>query len=83
MIDNLLSLNNLSVALPDGADRNFAIEKISLTLKTGETVCVVGESGSGKSLTAKAIMGLLPAPHVRVASGEILFDGEDLVKVDY
>ena len=83
MTDNLLTLNNLSVALPDGADRDFAIEKISLTLKTGETVCVVGESGSGKSLTAKAIMGLLPAPHVRVASGEILFDGEDLVKVDY
>ena len=83
MTDNLLTINNLSVALPDGADRNFAIEKISLTLKTGETVCVVGESGSGKSLTAKAIMGLLPGPHVRVASGEILFDGEDLVKVDY
>ena len=81
--DNLLTINNLSVALPDGADRNLAIDNISLALKSGETVCVVGESGSGKSLTAKAIMGLLPAPHVRVANGEILFDGEDLVKVDY
>ena len=83
MTKSLLTINDLSVVLPDGADRSFAIKNISLALRAGETVCVVGESGSGKSLTAKAIMGLLPAPHVRVANGEILFDGEDLVKVDY
>ena len=83
MSDNLLSINNLSVALPEGADRDFAIKDISLSLKSGETVCVVGESGSGKSLTAKAIMGLLPAPHVRITDGEIMFDGQDLVQVDY
>ena len=83
MSNYLLSINNLSVALPKGADRDFAIKDISLALKSGETVCVVGESGSGKSLTAKAIMGLLPAPHVRIAEGEIMFDGQDLVQVDY
>ena len=83
MTDNLLTIKDLSVVLPDGADRTLAIKNISLALRAGETVCVVGESGSGKSLTAKAIMGLLPAPHVRVANGKILFDEEDLVKVGY
>ena len=46
-------------------------------------MCIVGESGSGKSLTARAVMGLLPAPHVRVEKGEINFDGEDIVKISY
>ena len=54
-----------------------------MSLRGGETVCIVGESGSGKSLTARAIMGLLPAPHVRVGGGIIDFGGEDLTKVDY
>lgn len=83
MTKKLLSIKDLSILLPEGSDRKFAIQNVNLELKAGETVCVVGESGSGKSLTAKAIMGLLPAPHVRVGSGEILFNGEDLVKVNY
>ena len=49
MTANLLKINELSVLLPEGADRNFAIQNISLDLKSGETLCVVGESGSGKS----------------------------------
>ena len=83
MRENLLRINDLSVQLPAGSERAFAIQNISLDLKSGETVCVVGESGSGKSLTAKAVMGLLPAPHVSVSNGQILFDGEDLVRVEY
>ena len=83
MTKPLLTIKDLSVSLPEGADRTFAIEDVNLTLKAGETLCVVGESGSGKSLTAKAIMGLLPAPHVKVTSGSINFEQEDLVKVSY
>lgn len=79
----LLSISDLSILLPDGADRSNAVAEVALTLHSGETVCIVGESGSGKSLTARAIMGLLPAPHVRVGSGVIDFGGEDLTKVDY
>ena len=60
MSDPVLSIENLSLALPAAGDRPFAIENLSLTVSAGETLCVVGESGSGKSLTALAVMGLLP-----------------------
>jgi peptide/nickel transport system ATP-binding protein len=77
----LLSIDDLSILLPEGSDRQYAVQGASLKLHAGETVCVVGESGSGKSLTARAVMGLLPAPHVRVGSGAINFNGEDVTKV--
>ena len=83
MTKKLLSISDLSILLPTGADRQYAVQDINLELNTGETVCVVGESGSGKSLTARAVMGLLPAPHVRVGKGEIIFGGKDLTKVTY
>ncbi|MDB2498232.1 ABC transporter ATP-binding protein [Alphaproteobacteria bacterium] len=83
MTKKLLSINDLSILLPTGADRQYAVQDIDLELNAGETVCVVGESGSGKSLTARAVMGLLPAPHVRVGKGEIIFGGKDLTKVTY
>ena len=50
-------------------------------LAPNEILCVVGESGSGKSLTARAVMGLLPRPHVHIAEGSIHFGDEDLAKV--
>ncbi len=77
----LLSIDDLSILLPEGSDRDYAVQGASLQLHAGETVCIVGESGSGKSLTARAVMGLLPAPHVRVGSGAINFNGEDVTKV--
>ncbi|MDC0062866.1 ABC transporter ATP-binding protein [Candidatus Puniceispirillum sp.] len=83
MTQKLLSINELSILLPTGADRQYAVQDIGLELHAGETVCVVGESGSGKSLTARAVMGLLPAPHVRVDKGEIIFGDEDITKVSY
>ena len=83
MTKKLLSISDLSILLPIGADRQYAVQDIDLELNAGETVCVVGESGSGKSLTARAVMGLLPAPHVRVGKGEIIFGAEDLTKVTY
>ncbi|MEM7487585.1 MAG: ABC transporter ATP-binding protein [Pseudomonadota bacterium] len=77
----LLDIRGLHVALPPGSDREHAVEDVSFTVGEGEIVCVVGESGSGKSLTARAVMGLLPEPKVRVSAGEIDFDRRDLLKL--
>lgn len=80
MTDNLLKISNLDIALPDGSERELAVENLNIDLSPGETLCIVGESGSGKSLTARALMGLLPAPHVRVQQGSISFCDEDLTQ---
>src|SRR5690348_15548440 len=75
----LLAIKNLTIALPPGADRPLAVEEVSLEVSSKEIVCIVGESGSGKSLTAHAVMGLLPGRVVATA-GSILFDGTDLLR---
>ncbi|MCP4767314.1 MAG: ABC transporter ATP-binding protein [Gammaproteobacteria bacterium] len=80
MTGKLLEINNLYITLPAGAERSHAVEDLSLELSPGETLCVVGESGSGKSLSARAVMGLLPAPHVRADKGSILFNGENITE---
>ena len=74
----VLEIKNLQIALPTGADRPFALQDLTLTVNPGEIVCLVGESGSGKSLSAGAIMRLLPEPHVRVTNGTVLLEGTDL-----
>ncbi len=76
---SLLEIRNLHICLPEGSERAHAIEAVDLDLAPNEILCIVGESGSGKSLTARAVMGLLPKPHVRVVKGSIRMDGEDLV----
>ncbi len=78
MSEPLLSIRDLSVPLPTGAERTHAVEGLSLDLARGEILCVVGESGSGKSVTAQAIMGLLPANLPR-PQGQVHFDGRDLL----
>ena len=75
----LVSIQGLTVALPLGADRDKAVDDVSMDVGRNEIVCIVGESGSGKSLTAHAIMGLLPRG-VTAAGGQILFDDVDLLK---
>ena len=57
-----------------------AVDDVSFSIEEGETLCLVGESGCGKSVTALSIMQLLPTPPVQYESGEILFEGEDLLK---
>src|SRR5688572_19749694 len=74
----VLEVRNLSVTLPKGADREFAVDKVSFTVNPGEIVCLVGESGSGKSVIAFTIMGLL-AKALKPTSGEILLEGEDVL----
>ncbi|PIT06188.1 microcin ABC transporter ATP-binding protein [Bradyrhizobium nitroreducens] len=76
-----VSIRNLRIALPKGAERPFAVDGVSLDLRPGKIVCVVGESGSGKSMCAHALMGLLPDT-VSITSGEIQFEGRDLLKLD-
>jgi peptide/nickel transport system ATP-binding protein len=77
--DILLDVRDLTVALPQGAERPNAVESVSLRIARNEILCVVGESGSGKSMTAHAVMGLLPRPHVRVTGGEIAYRGRDIL----
>jgi peptide/nickel transport system ATP-binding protein len=78
----VLKIENLTVKLPKGADREFAIEDVSLHVDKGEIVCVVGESGSGKSVTAFTIMGLIPRKELTPVAGKILLEGEDLLSKD-
>ena len=77
----ILSVENLAVELPAGADRLFAVEGVSFEIRAGETLAIVGESGSGKSMSANAVMGLLP-PGTRVAQGIAKLDGVDLFHLD-
>ena len=79
MNDPVLVVEDLQVALPAWSDRPLAVDGVSLAIDRNEILCVVGESGSGKSVMAKAILGLLPAPHVRVVAGAIHFEGRDLL----
>ncbi|MFI5014649.1 MAG: dipeptide ABC transporter ATP-binding protein [Hyphomicrobiales bacterium] len=76
----ILSVAGLSVVLPKGADRIFAVEDASFDLAEGEILCIVGESGSGKSVLSSAIMGA-PPEGLRVTSGSILFRGDDVVRM--
>jgi peptide/nickel transport system ATP-binding protein len=79
MTKPVLSIEGLSVELPRGSDRKHAVSNLSLTVNPGEIVCVVGESGSGKSVTAQAVMGLLPKKQLNIASGRILLNDEDVI----
>ncbi|SSW72562.1 ABC transporter ATP-binding protein [Achromobacter agilis] len=77
----LLSVQNLSIALPRGGDRAYAVQDVSYDIRAGEILCIVGESGSGKSMSANAIMGLLP-DYLTPQQGRILFRGQDLLRQD-
>lgn len=78
MTTPLLAIENLVLGLPQGADRSRAVDGISLTVDRNEIVCLVGESGSGKSMTAHAILGLLPSK-VEALQGEIRLGGRNLI----
>ena len=78
----LLSVKDLSVAFRQGGADNLAVDRVSFDIMPGEVVALVGESGSGKSVTAASVLRLLPYPAASHPSGEILFEGRDLLKAD-
>ncbi|MGK9055040.1 ABC transporter ATP-binding protein [Neorhizobium petrolearium] len=77
----VLSVKGLTVDLPRTMERRHAVSDISFDLNAGEILCIIGESGSGKSVTANAIMGLLP-PVIKVSAGSITFNGLDMLAAD-
>ncbi len=79
---SLLQVNNLVVEFPNRRGTLRALDDISFTIASGEILGVVGESGAGKSLTGAAIIGLLEPPG-RVASGQILLEGERIDGLPY
>ena len=73
MTDDLLTIRDLSVEFRTLAGRVQAVDRLSMRVRPGSTVALVGESGSGKSVTAQAIMGILPRT-AHITGGEILFN---------
>ena len=80
MPDKILEVKNLKVSFRTQTGILRAVRNISFDLERGETLAIVGESGSGKSVTSKAILGILAGNSI-VDSGEILYDGKDLLKI--
>jgi len=80
MSDILLNIKGLRTHFYTEGGVVKAVDGVDLELKKGETLGIVGESGSGKSITAMSVMGLIPNPPGKIVAGEILFNGEDLVK---
>tara|TARA_B100000029_G_scaffold93931_3_gene84111 strand:+ start:22577 stop:23563 length:987 start_codon:yes stop_codon:yes gene_type:complete len=76
----VLQVNNLKTHFFTRSGVVKAVDGVDFTLNAGETLGIVGESGSGKSMTALSIMGLVPQPAGKIVEGEILFNGDDLVK---
>jgi len=77
----LVQVRNLSVEFRSGDTTNLAVKGVSFEINKGETVALVGESGSGKTVSALSILRLLPYPAASHPTGEILYDGKDLLKV--
>ncbi|MEE1756368.1 ABC transporter ATP-binding protein [Streptomyces sp. SP18CS02] len=77
----LLEVRDLHVEFHTRDGVAKAINGVSYSVEAGETLAVLGESGSGKSVTAQAIMGILDMPPGRIPKGEILFHGEDMLKM--
>src|SRR6476620_11034050 len=78
----LLEVKNLTTRFRTERGTVTAVDGVSFHLDPGETLAIVGESGSGKSVTALSVLRLIPNPPGRIESGEILFDGVDLLKLD-
>ena len=79
-MEPILEIKDLKIEFGTFEGISHVLEGIYLTLGRGGTLGLVGETGCGKSITAKAILRLLPIPPARIVSGEILFEGEDLLK---
>ena len=79
-MENKLTVRNLRISFRTSNGKVQAVRGIDFDLVKGETLAIVGESGSGKSVTSKAILGILAGNSI-VESGEIIYDGRDLLKI--
>ncbi len=79
--DAVLRVNDLGISFKTYAGEVQAVRGASFDLRQGETLAIVGESGSGKSVAARSIMRLNPEANTFVRGGEILFEGEDILKL--
>ncbi len=78
---HLLEVRDLSVEFHTAVGTVHAVKRVSFHLDRGETLAILGESGSGKSVSSSAIMDLIDMPPGKITSGQILFDGKDLLKL--
>ena len=79
--ENFLQVRDLVVEYTSGGQVVHAVNGVSLSLDRGQTLGLVGETGAGKTTIAKAILDILPNPPAKVRSGEILVDGQDILKL--
>ena len=77
----LLDVRGLTTRFRTERGELTAVDDVSFSLEAGQTLAIVGESGSGKSVTAMSLMRLIPNPPGRIVAGEILFEGQDLLKL--
>ncbi len=80
-MSTILRVNDLKTCFDTEEGEVRAVDGVSFEVEAGKTLGIVGESGCGKSVTAYSILGLVPRPPGRIAGGEILFEGRDLLKL--
>lgn len=80
MMEPILQVKDLHVSFQVKGGEVKAVRGMNFEIGKGETVAIVGESGSGKSVTAQTVMRLIPSPPSIIKQGEILFQGQDLLK---
>ena len=81
MDDNLLEIHDLAVEYHTDDDVIYAVNNIELAVRKGETLGLVGETGAGKTTIAKSILRILPMLQAKLVSGNIVFDGDDLLEL--
>ncbi len=79
-MDKFLSIRDLTIHYASGKRTVRAVNGISFDIEKGKTLGLVGETGAGKTTTALGILNLIPKPPGKIVSGEIIFEGEDLLK---
>ncbi|NOY07074.1 MAG: ABC transporter ATP-binding protein [Chlorobi bacterium] len=77
----LLDVRNLTTVFRYGERETAVVDDVSFSLERGKTLGIVGESGCGKTVTALSIMRLIPSPPGRISTGEVLFEGKNLLKL--
>ena len=83
MVEKLIEIKNLKTYFYTEAGIAKAVNNVSFDILKGEVLGIVGESGSGKSVTSLSINRLIPNPPGKIVDGEIIYKGQDLLKLTY